>query len=140
MSEYLLVPTNVQAFVVGSPGDDRLYDLAPVPRTEEDIASWYVDRKYSFSFGSSKLLQELDPGIHLHWALPAALMHSHHEGGKEPEQPCIPNRWLVLRMWHAADNRNISWKAWVIESDYVSLDAASGGTPFFSLKPIRPSN
>jgi hypothetical protein len=138
MSEYLLVPTNVQAFVVGSPGDDRLYDLAPVPRTEEDIASWYVDRKYSFSFGSSKLLQELDPGIHLHWALPAALMHSHHEGGKEPEQPCIPNRWLVLRMWHAADNRNISWKAWVIESDYVSLDAASGGTPFFFFETDPP--
>src|SRR5512135_2957486 len=131
MSEFLLVPMNVQAFVVGSPGDP-IYDLAPVPRTEEDAAHWYVESKHSFSFRNK--LPSLEAGIHLHWDLPAALMHSHHEESKEPassnetekksdkklEQHCVPNRWLVLRLRHAAGDSTISSKAWVVESDYVS--------------------
>ena len=127
-SDYLLVPTNVQAFLVGKPGE-TVYDLAPVPQTEDDLAKWYVRGRYSFSFQNEKL-PALKPGIHLHWALPAAIMHSRHQGTGEPEQHCIPNRWLVLRMWHAAGNSNISSKAWVVESDYITDKAESGGTPF----------
>ncbi len=98
MSDYLLVPINVQAFLVGKPDTGTLYDLAPVPRSEEDVSAWYRDKKYSFSF-QSKLESPLGSGVHLHWALPAALMQSRHEAGKKPAQPCIPNRWLALRMW-----------------------------------------
>jgi hypothetical protein len=127
-SDYLLVPTNVQAFLVGTSGE-TVYDLAPVPQTEDDLAKWYLHGSYSFSFQNANL-PALEPGIHLHWALPAAIMHSRHPGTGEPEQPCIPNRWLVLRMWHAAGNSNISSKAWIVESDYITDKLESGGTPF----------
>jgi len=149
MSDYLLVPTNVQAFVVGKPAKEPLYDLVPMPRTQdaigktqdaigktqEAIGNWYRDTKYSFSFEASKLTSQLESGVHLHWALPTALMHAHHKGSEPPEQPCIPNRWLVQRMWHAANNSEISAKAWVVESDYESDDAQSGGTPFLFCGP-----
>ena len=137
MSGYLLVPTNVQAFLVGKTADpdtDPLYDLAPVPRTKDDLVNWYGDSKYSFSFQASKFESPLQPGVHLHWALPDALMHARHEGGKKPEQPCIPNRWLVLRMRHADGDSKISAKAWVVESDYVSDDANSERVPFIFVK------
>jgi hypothetical protein len=140
MSDYLLVPTNLQAFMVGKPGE-QVYDLAPVPQTEDDVAKWYVQSKYRFSFQSSKLTKSsgepysLGPGVHLHWALPAALMHSRHQGTGEPKQPCIPNRWLVLRMWHAAGDSKISSKAWVVESDYIADKAESGSTPFLFFSP-----
>jgi hypothetical protein len=130
MSDFLLVPINLQTFLVGKPASDPLYDLAPVPREEAEVLSWHRDSKYSFSFQSSKLESQLKSGVHLHWALPVALMHSRHEGGNKPEQACIPNRWLVLRMWHAGGKPEISSKAWVLESDYVSPDATFGGTPF----------
>ncbi|MBS0169981.1 MAG: hypothetical protein JSR62_06465 [Nitrospira sp.] len=135
MNDYLLVPTNVQAFVVGKPAADPLYDLAPVPRTTDDLKSWYRDRKYAFSFEGRKLTQKLESGIHLHWALPTALTQARHEGDKAPVQPCIPNRWLVLRLGHAAGNPTISSKAWVVESDYVDDSEQSGGTPFLFFSP-----
>ncbi len=142
MSDYLLVPSNVQAFLVGKTADpdtDPLYDLAPVPRTKDDLGNWYRDSKYSFSFQTSKLESQLRSGVHLHWALPEALMHARHKGrhkgSEKPEQSCIPNRWLVVRMWHKEGNKDISSKAWVIESDYVSDDKESGGTPFLFVSP-----
>jgi hypothetical protein len=138
MNNYLLVPTNVQAFLVGQTADpptNPLYDLAPVPRTTDDLIKWYGDRKYAFSFQSSKCASPLQPGLHLHWALPEALMHTRHEAGKPPVQPCIPNRWLVRRLCHAEGNPNISSKAWVVESDYVSDTAQFGGSPFLFFSP-----
>jgi len=139
MSDYLLVPTNVQAFVVGKPSD-QLYDLAHVPGTEDEVANWYVGHhRKRASFFDTKL-GPLATGIHLHWALPAALMRSRHVGTEPPTQPLIPNRWLVLRMWHAAGKpTTISAKAWVVESDYVSLAADSGGSPFPFLGPNPPA-
>ncbi len=137
MADYLLVPTNVQAFVVGLPGDE-IYDLAPVPQNEDDVWRWYVSNNSSRPFINRKH-PALASSVHLHWAVPAALMHARHEGESEPEQPCIPNRWLVVRMWHAADDANISSKAWVIESDYVSPDDPSEGAPFLFFGTSLPT-
>lgn len=132
MNDYLLVPTNVQAFVVGTTAAEPLYDLAPVPK---DLTSWYRDGKYAFSFQSSKLGSGLGSGIHLHWALPTALVHTRHEGENAPVQPCIPNRWLVRRLCHAEGHSTISSKAWVVESDYVSDTVQSGGSPWLFFSP-----
>ena len=131
MSNFLLVPTNVQAFLVGTPGDEKIYNPASVPQTESDVARWYVG-KNTFSFlNPTYQCKKLDTGIHLHWALPAGLLHSRHAGQDTPaQQPCIPNRWLVLRMWHAPRSSAISSKAWIVESDYISRKPDSGGTPF----------
>lgn len=130
MSDSLLVPINLQAFLVGDTARDPVYDLAPVPQKEEELSAWYRDARYSFSIQADAHKSALAQGVHLHWALPAALTHSRHEAGKKPEQFCIPNRWLAVRMWHAAGSSEILSKAWVIESDYVSADPASGGVPF----------
>ena len=135
-SEFLLVPINVQGFVVGTRGQP-LYDLAPVPRNEADLAHWYLENKHSFSFQNK--LPSLAPGIHLHWTLPAAMMHTRHQGTDEPEQHCIPNRWFVLRLWHAPGASTICSKAWVLESDYVSLSADSGSAPFPFFEPNPPA-
>lgn len=135
MNDYLLVPTNVQAFVVGKAAAEPLYDLAPVPRTMNDLKGWYRDGKYAFSFQSGKLGSGLESGIHLHWALPTALVHARHEGHDKPVQPCIPNRWLVQRLCHAAGTPTISSTAWVVESDYVSDTAQSGGSPWLFFSP-----
>ncbi len=135
MNDYLLVPTNVQAFVVGKAAAEPLYDLAPVPRTMNDLKGWYRDGKYAFSFQSSKLGSGLESGIHLHWALPTALVHARHEGHDKPVQPCIPNRWLVQRLSYAAGGATISSTAWVVESDYVSDTAQSGGSPWIFFSP-----
>lgn len=132
MNDYLLVPTNVQAFVVGTTAAEPLYDLVPVPK---DLTSWYRDGTYAFSFQSSKLGSGLGSGIHLHWALPTALVQARHDGENKPVQPCIPNRWLVRRLCHAEGSPTISSKAWVVESDYVSDTAQSGGSPWLFFSP-----
>jgi hypothetical protein len=121
---------NLQGFVVGFTKDDKIYDLAPVPRDEEDLAGWYTETTYARSaFDSQRALPGLDAGVHLHWAIPAALTRSIKEDTKDPEQPYVPNRWLVLRMWRGESALTVLSKGWVIESDAVSRDE-SGGRPF----------
>ena len=130
MSDYLLVPTNVQAFLVGKPAERRrsgVRSCARAPNRRMTLRIGTATASIRFLSKASKLGSALEPGVHLHWALPDALMHARHEGSKEPEQPCIPNRWLVLRMWHAEGNSKISSKAWVVESDYVSRRRSNPG-------------
>lgn len=127
---YLLVPINVEALVVGAqvgqwtdlhPDFSRLYEgkvlgsqLAPVlfsPRPEG-----------------------LPSGIHLHWALPDALTRarqrrpaSPQEPLEAPEFPLIPNRWMVQRIVRKPQSTEVVVKAWVVESDY--LYNTNGETP-----------
>lgn len=54
----------------------------------------------------------LDPGMHLHWALPDALHHAIHSGGAVQVLPA-PNRWLVTR------TRGSQLAQWVVESNYL---------------------
>ena len=135
MSDFLLVPANVQAFLVGKTGSEPVYNPAAVPRTESEVAQWYAGNNvFSFDISSVETPYREEPlaqGVHLHWALPAALARSLQKGNHEPaQQPCIPNRWLVARMWRAPGNQAVSSKAWVVESDYVSRERDGGGTPF----------
>ena len=126
--EYRLIATNVQAFVVGA-GAEEVYDLATVPRTQDDFKTWHFNANNFLPFRTKKL-PPLGAGVHLHWTLPTAFIHSVHEDRTASEQPLLPNRWLVVRMWHAPDERTFSTKAWIVESDYVTPDQDSGGVPF----------
>lgn len=83
---------------------------------------------------------ELAAGVHLHWAIPAALRHAVHDHGGTTF-PAVPNRWLVRRF-----DRGAQVAAWVVESDYLAppagtmnpeglsypvvVDPATGGQPF----------
>jgi len=130
MSDYLLVPTNLEALLVGKTDpSQQVYDLLPVPRTKDALRKWYIDAKYAPSFLQSPL-QPLQSGVHLHWAVPAALTHARYHENKDREQPCVPNRWLVLRIVRAEGDSKFSSKGWVVESDFLSDTADHGGAPF----------
>lgn len=69
----------------------------------------------------SGLEAQLEPGVHLHWALPDALTKATHPLGADGkpdrnrvEFPAVPNRWLVVRRV-----AGIAQKRWLIESDYL---------------------
>ena len=138
MSEYLLVPTNIQAFLVGKPSADKLYDLVLVPRDEDELLDWYFESRNFFAFDQQSKTKPLERGIHLHWALPSALTCSRHyrrDNRDVHEQPFIPNRWLVVRMWRSKENQDISSKAWVIESDFLSDKSQPDSTAFLIQSP-----
>ncbi len=66
----------------------------------------------------SPSLLRLEPGIHLHWALPDALVHSTQSNDQGARRfPIVPNRWLLTR-----SRRGTVENRWVIESDYVYPD------------------
>jgi hypothetical protein len=130
MSDYLLVPTNLEALLVGkNDPSQQVYDLLPVPRTKDALRKWYIDAKYAPSFLQSRL-KPLEAGVHLHWAVPAALTHARYYENKDREQPCIPNRWLVMRIGRAGGDSQFSSKGWVVESDFLSDTANHEGVPF----------
>ncbi len=69
----------------------------------------------------------LAPGVHLHWAIPAALARGVAHGGDSQAAsqsrpklsfPPVPNRWLVTRR---SGGQSVSW---VVESDYVHPPAS----------------
>ena len=116
----VLVPTVVEALVVHAhdnlawarrrPEYARIFDpddpvvrggdLIPDPCTHQD--------------------EPLQPGIHLHWALPDALTHGRAEQG-DVKFPAIPSRWLVLRRATRPNGGKPVTRGWVVESDYVGV-------------------
>ncbi|HYP42165.1 MAG TPA: hypothetical protein VEX13_17545, partial [Chloroflexia bacterium] len=65
----------------------------------------------------------LRAGIHLHWALPAALTRGLHtagaqQGADKTDFPAVPNRWLVVRRSTNAAAEDAE-QSWVVESDYL---------------------
>ncbi|MGA8598566.1 MAG: hypothetical protein WB676_27930 [Bryobacteraceae bacterium] len=138
MSEYLLVPTNIQAFLVGKSSEEDIYDLVLVPRDKDELLGWYFESRNFFAFDQQSKMKALEQGIHLHWALPAALSHSRHyrrDNRDVHEEPYIPNRWLVVRMWRSEENQDISSRAWVIESDFLSDEKQPDSTAFLIQSP-----
>ena len=127
---HLLVPINIEALVVGKK-HGRWTDLSPK-----------FSKLYEGGFLGSQVApalfndqDELHPaGVHLHWALPDALTHGRQVQKEDedelrdpPEFPLIPNRWLVQRISREFQAREISVRAWIVESDY--LHSTDGESP-----------
>jgi hypothetical protein len=123
----LIVPMNVCALVVGN---DDVKGHDGVPGTKD-----FARLTYDFGQLTSKypyLGETVSPapfetvsgdvlpaGVHLHWALPAALAHAGTaaDTGKV-EFKAAPNRWLVARLGAAgAPTPRLDVTAWVVESD-----------------------
>jgi hypothetical protein len=85
--------------------------------SEEIVAHPFEDRDFY-----------LEPGIHLHWALPDAFTKASQWAGKtsKPVFPPVPNRWLVRIKTPSRAHE------WVVESDYVFSKAPTG-----SRRPLR---
>jgi hypothetical protein len=118
MSEKILVPIKIEALVV---------DKITARDTAYNWKNFYIDYEGLFTRLGALMepgeLKELnqggfcEKGIHLHWALPAALTNGIQKEGKALF-PAVPNRWLVIRT-HLVNGQPVI-KKWLLESDYIS--------------------
>jgi hypothetical protein len=118
MTNLLVVPIYLDALVLEQPtlAVEAFADFSRQPyfNGERDVnpdVPYISEEILSQPFQNQNLL--LQPGVHLHWALPDALAHGTHSN-KGAEFPAVPNRWLITRSRQGEANRQ-----WVIESDYL---------------------
>ncbi|MBW8683016.1 hypothetical protein [Chitinophaga rhizophila] len=117
MSEKILVPIKIEALIV---------DKVTARDTAYNWKNFYIDYDGLFTRLGTYMepgeLKELnrggfcEKGIHLHWALPAALTNGIQQDGKTVF-PAVPNRWLVIRT-HFVNGQPVI-KKWILESDYI---------------------
>lgn len=142
MNDALLVPTVVEALVLpaGALRDqgilwaDRTPDYGALmdPGHPEVHGGHLVPEPFSEHHAGSTLPAG-DPGVHLHWALPAGLARG-VSGESGITYPAAPNRWLVIRRAWPRDGGPGSTpfvRAWVVESDFlgdVAADPSQAGS------------
>ena len=110
MSVPLVVPIRVEALPIGT--QDGVRGIGPYAdfgavagRYAPYVGAQVVNRLFSGG-------RPLEPGVHVHWHLPRALLRA-PVTTRQPAPPPAPDRWLVVRF---ADSRT---EAWVVESNYL---------------------
>jgi len=120
---HLLIPIHVDALVVS--GNDRNSKSSPLKNLTVSAAPNYslLEKGYKVGPDLRQPLDErkLEPGIHLHFRLPAAVAHGDLK--KETAFPRIPNRWLVQRYYKTKQGGSLSTKAWIVYSDKKATEA-----------------
>jgi hypothetical protein len=136
----VLVPVDVQALVVPDTAGEATVRFAG---REDDPEP----------FGAATVR---DPGVHLHWAMPDALLRARNvQGGSRIDLPRLPDRWVVVRTLLPAGGRLVHVAGWVVDAVkgsvtplagfsgetaptpdgapvYSTLDGSSGGTLLWS--------
>lgn len=124
----LIVPINIQAYCV-SGNDASKPSFIPA---EADFSKLpYLDNGIKQNNGANLSINilsvpfdsvtVLERGVHLHWALPNALIQgAHNTSSKTLNFPLVPNRWLVTRVGFNSSNELVNNQSWVIESDFLS--------------------
>jgi hypothetical protein len=117
----LLVPMRLQALSVPQTGlgDATWADLTP----NYNAVDRYQLRPQRLFAPPSKP-PAAEPGVHLHWTLPAAFTHIEQKKGETATFPAVPNRWLVVRLWEEPPGQ-LRYRAQVVESDYIGTDGTS---------------
>jgi hypothetical protein len=126
----LLVPVDLQALVVPANGDE------PMLRLPMLVAGDGVDDP---SQGMPAPFADATPrpaGVHLHWAMPDALLRGQLEQRDDGVSnrlslPQLPDRWVVLRIVLPAGGSQPAVRGWVLEADRavaVQLPAWSEGS------------
>lgn len=114
----LLVPIDVQALYVEPGSTERMVRLpmllaGPAGRVVENPEDGMPD---PFDEG-----QPRPAGVHLHWAMPDALLRGTFEGADGSANrlslPLLPDRWVVLRLLLARGAKDPFVTGWVIEAD-----------------------
>lgn len=106
----LVVPVDVQALYVPV-GHGETYVHLPMelggPAGDEEPVQPFSDPR------------ERPAGVHLHWALPDGLLRGelHDDAAAPLAMRPLPNRWLVVRLVGLRNARQLSLRAWVIESE-----------------------
>jgi hypothetical protein len=115
----ILVPIDVQAFVVPATGGEP---TVPVTGGAGDPAPF-----------ADPVLRPA--GVHVHWALPDALLSgAHHEPTRSLQLPRLPDRWVVVRVMlplTAPASRQARLRGWVVDATSGAVEplASFSGTP-----------
>ena len=121
----LLVPMHLDALFLSeatqvAPPMADFSGLPFVENGEDRNAStpWLGESIAAQPFSSAPVT--LEPGFHLHWALPDALCRARKVDADTPgavSYPRVPDRWLVRKVWTGAGGEQV--KQWVVESNYL---------------------
>jgi hypothetical protein len=141
----LIVPVNLQALRV-TPNDasaiTKRIDFFAGPTTSFEQLPWR-DAQWNEHAGrlskanlsanivnplSGSVAEQLDAGIHLHWALPDGLTRGVQQPDGTLTFPAVPNRWLITRILQLSGQ--VVAKQWVVESDYLMTEAEYTGTSY----------
>jgi len=79
-----------------------------------------------------------EPGVHLHWAMPDALLRGHLSEGTDRNRlalPALPDRWTVLRLLAVPDAETVSVRGWVLEADRTQGSRPTSPRPKVQLTP-----
>jgi len=122
----LIVPVNVVAFCVGeidSQEATNKFAGTTTVYTSQTTATnpAFLGSNVTRGLGDPPW-QQLEQGVHLHWALPDALTKS--LPGGELSFVAVPNRWLVTRF--VVSGGSVTTKSWIIESDTLSTQPPDG--------------
>ena len=127
----LLVPIDVQALVVGAGTTETMVRL---PSALNDPSGQGAGFPAAFDGGSKR-----PPGVHLHWAVPDALLRGQLAAGTDSNRlslPPLPDRWVVLRLLTPVGATQVVVRGWVLEAEravQVDLDdwpaASEAATP-----------
>lgn len=115
----LLVPIDVQAYVVAPGGDEAVVPVAGLP-----------DDPAPFAPGEAR-----KRGVHLHWALPDGLLRGRQVDaagvGDAVEFPALPDRWVVIRALLPNRRERALIHGWVIDATtkVITPLAEFDGTP-----------
>ncbi|HEX5335338.1 MAG TPA: hypothetical protein VFW55_05620, partial [Propionicimonas sp.] len=113
----VLVPVDVQALYVAPESPDAAESFVRLPfvltapdgQQPEPMPAPFAD-------GTPR-----PPGVHLHWALPDALLQGtlqdRTDQSNRLDLPALPDRWVVLRLIAPNDALTPYVRGWVIEAD-----------------------
>jgi len=108
----LLVPIDVQALVVGPGAEEPMVRLLSAVSAVDGQPPEFPD---PFAGG-----QKRGAGVHLHWAMPDALLRGEltdNTGTNRLALPPLPDRWVVLRLLTPAGAPQAVVRGWVLEAD-----------------------
>ena len=107
----VLVPIDVQAYVVREDSAESIVPVTGGPGDPEPFAEGITPQ----------------PGIHLHWAMPDALLRGKEsKKGGELEMPELPDRWVVVRALFPVGINRPMLRGWVIDARKGSVTALDG--------------
>ena len=141
---FLVVPMHLDALYLSEQTKvaegDAHFERLPYSTTNGDINpdTPYISETLATQPFSDEVLY-LNPGIHLHWALPDTLTHG-QQTTNELDFPIAPNRWLIIKTVGTGNDAIVN--KWVVESDYLHPDnAESPGSityPYIAKGRTRP--
>jgi hypothetical protein len=123
----LLAPIDLQALVVPVGSKEPMVRLPMLLSTPDGLDP---DTAMPPPFDPGK---PRAPGVHLHWAMPDALLRGvmdEREGGAPNPLalPALPDRWVVLRLVLPAGAAEAEVRGWVLEADRATALPLDGWT------------